>query len=243
MDAFLLAFARAAGVVALHPVFGGRSLPRPVAAGIAAALAFALMPETAGPIRLPLALLLAKEAAVGAALGVLGQLAFGAIQAAARLADDARGAGAAQVYAPQTESFPSPLAALDLQLAVALFWTAGLHATLIAALAESYRAVPVGAIPRPDGGGLAVFLEAAGRLARAAVAVAAPAVAACALADALFGLVNRSAPQANVFFLSLASKLLVALLLTAATLPGRVQAWSGIWSLERATWAGFMGGV
>jgi flagellar biosynthetic protein FliR len=240
MEGFLLVFARSAALVALHPVFGGRTLPRPIAVGIAAAIAFGVanlrdVEATAEP-RAPLPLRLLAEAVTGAMLGVLGQLAFGAIEAAGRLADDARGAGTAQVYAPQTESFPSPLGALDVHLATALYWSAGLHTPLVAVLASSYDVLPTHAIDLHASTAFTLdeWLAAAGGMAKLAVAIAAPAVAACAVADALFGLINRAASQANVFFLSLSAKLGVALMLTALTLPGRIDAWAGIWSMERA---------
>ena len=43
LEAFLLAFGRTLPVVAMHPVFGGRAVPRSVLVGVAAALSVAVL--------------------------------------------------------------------------------------------------------------------------------------------------------------------------------------------------------
>jgi flagellar biosynthetic protein FliR len=242
-EALLLAFARVAPVVALHPVLGGGGVPRTVKAGVAAALACALAPRAAVSGAAPktawgFVLTLVGEAAVGTAVGLVGQLTFAAIEAAGRLADDARGASAAQVYAPQTETLPSPLGALEVQAALAVFWLIGGHGPLLSGLAASFDDLPPGAVGLNAAAlgafGLDACVRVAGGLARAGAALAAPAMVACVVADLLFGLVNRSAPQAPVFFLSLPVKLAAALFVLAVTSPDRVALWGDIWALERA---------
>jgi type III secretory pathway component EscT len=240
---WLLVFARTAVIVAVHPVFGGRALPRVTAVALAASLAVAVVVSRSGldpqvPSAVwPLAVLFAKELFVGGVIGLLGRATFGAIEAAGRIVDDARGGSAAQSYAPQLEVFPSTLANLEVQVATALFWASNAHAGMIAVLADSFDAIPLCGVLRLHGGPvLELSLAIATALARAALGLAGPAASVCILADCLYGLVNRSAPQANVFFLSLPTKLLAAVLVTVLTAPARASTFGELWQLERG-WA------
>jgi flagellar biosynthetic protein FliR len=240
LEAWLLTFARLAPVVALHPVLGGRALPHVALIGVAVAFTCALAPlQLEGTVPASaggwgFALLFANEVVVGSTLGLVGKATFAAIETAGRLVDDARGAGAAQIYAPQTETFPSALGALELQLSLAVFWALDAHALLIANLAASFDALPVGRSPSLDGPALEVVCGIAGELMRAGAALAAPAMATCVLADLLFGLVNRAASQAPVFFLGLPVKLLAAVFVMALSLPDRVEVWARLWVREGA---------
>ena len=240
LELWLLTFARVVAAVALHPIFGGRALPRMTTALVAAAIATALASmEPAAGREAALAggwfaALLLRELGLGAAIGLLGQAVFGAIEAAGRFVDDARGASAAQLYAPQTASFSSPLAVLELQTSLAVFWLIGAHSGVLAGLAASFRALPAGSSPALDeSSALELVLGLSGELARAAMALAGPAAATCLVVDVIFGLVNRSAPLTNVFFLSLPIKLAAAVLVTALALPDRVAVWGVLWQRER----------
>lgn len=232
LDLWLLGFARVLPVVALHPVFGGGATPRGVKLVVAAALAGIAAPPSrdAGPHASPFefACAIAVQLAAGAAIGVVGQAVFGVIEAAGRLVDDARGANVARLFAPQLEAAASPLGQLELNAAIAVYWGAGLHAGLVAALAA----------PAASSADLGASLEsvcaAAGTLARAGLAIAGPAIVACVLVDVLMGVVNRASPAANVFSLALPLKLAAAAFVTAVGLPGRGAAWADLWSRHDA---------
>jgi flagellar biosynthetic protein FliR len=229
---FLVAFARIAPIVALHPVFGGRTVPRPVAAGLAAALA--LSASAGGQVSLtgvPLVAALAREVVAGTAIGLVGVAVFGAIEAAGRLVDDARGAGFAALYDPLVEAPTSPIGQLDLHAAVALFWSLGLHAGLFSAIAADVELAGAGAPALERAAALA------GTLARAGLALGGPAAASCVAVDLLVGFAARSAPNASLLPIGLTVKLLAALLVTALAMPERARVWGELW-VEHLRWIG-----
>lgn len=229
LDAWLLAFCRVAPVAALHPVFGARAVPRQIMVGTAAALACAVA-SSRGPAAVAsgteFVALALREVAAGSAIGLLGQAVFGAIEAAGRFVDDARGANVAHLYAPQLEAVASPLGQLELTASLAIFWGLGLHGPLIGAVCGDAGAVTA----RADA--LEGVLATAGTLARAALALGGPAAACCVLVDLLMGLVGRGAPSANVFLLSQPVKLTAAVLVTALGAPARVEAWGRLWAAQ-----------
>ena len=232
VDDFLLAFARIAPIVAIHPVFGGRSVPRTVAVMLAVAMALASSASGHVPAHeagLPFVAALAREVVSGAAIGLVGVAVFGTIEAAGRLVDDARGVGFAALYDPLVEAPTSPIGQLDLYAAVALFWSLGLHAGLFAAVASDFNAPEVGT------SSLERVAAVAGTLARAGLALGGPAAATCAAVDLLVGFAGRSAPQANLLPLGLTVKLLAALLVTAAAMPARARVWAEMW-VEHLRW-------
>jgi flagellar biosynthetic protein FliR len=234
-DAWLLAFCRVAPAVALHPLFGGRTAPRVVAVGTSAALAAAVASARPDAAVFTLAAA-ARQALAGAAVGLVGQAVFGTIEAAGRFVDDARGANVARLYAPQLESTASPLGRLELLAALAITWGLGLHAPLVRALAGGIEPAP--GLPPLD-----ALLEMATRLARAGLALAGPAVAACVVVDVLMGLVNRASPHANVFLLGQPAKLAAAVLVTALGTPARVGTWVELVRADAAWAARLLGGT
>lgn len=235
IETWLFAFCRIAPIVALHPVFGGRSVPRFVTIATAAALACAFAPvglSTNGSADGAFLWICAGEVAIGATIGTLGQAVFGVIEAAGRFVDDARGANLAHLYAPQIEAVASPLGQFELGAALAVFWGLDLHAPMLRGFAASFDTLPAGTLPA--GPALDPILEIATVLARAGLALAGPAAATCVLVDIAMGLVNRSAPTANVFLLSQPLKLTAAVLVTALGMPARVETWGELWHAHGA---------
>jgi type III secretory pathway component EscT len=228
LDAWLLAFCRFVPVVALHPLFGGRGVPRTVVVGVAAALAAvaaARCPLAPASGLAVLALSGVEELAVGATIALLGQCVFGAIEAAGRFVDDARGANVAHLLAPQIEAVASPLGQLELSAALAVFWGSGAYRPTVEGLLGSFDAVPFGAGSPPS---LEAALAVADALARAAFALAGPAAASCVLVDVGMGLVNRASPNANAFLLAQPVKLAAAVIVTAAGAPARLGIWASL---------------
>lgn len=180
MTALLVAFARTGG-------FAWLAVPvRPASARllVGAALALAMAPLAAPPEGAAVALVLAREAAVGLALGLVASVPLRAAELAGLLTDGAR--------RPARGPSGAPLGLLLRWLALALFAAADGPRLWVTALADGYAALPVA---RPLEGGAAVAIDAVARLIAEAVTLAAPALAALLVADAALGLVTRAAPS------------------------------------------------
>jgi flagellar biosynthesis protein FliR len=183
--AALLGAARALPVVWLAPPFGGRSTgARVLVAAFLGAAAWPALAAAAEPALLWVAL--AREVAVGVALGVVASVPFRAAEAAGGLVESA--------WAPP--AVPRPRALLGdawMLLALALFGLVGGPSLLAGGFAESYLAFPVGSAPSANVG-VRLGIEAGARLVSAAAALAAPPLAAVLITQVVAGLVIRAQP-------------------------------------------------
>jgi flagellar biosynthetic protein FliR len=194
-----LAFARLLAFLVVVPFFGGAAVPARVKVATATAFVVILYPslEAGLPKDVPLGFgpvgfiaLLAKEALVGFTLGFVASLVFEAVQVSGRIIDFQRGSTIAEMFAPQ------------LQTRGFEFVPATTFPHFQAGWGPSARAVAV-----MTGGVFSVGIQ-----------LAAPAMIALLLTDLFFGIINRVAPQINVFFISLPVKMFVGLLVVLVAL-------------------------
>jgi type III secretory pathway component EscT len=204
----------------------------------------AAAPGLAG-VGLPgLVALLAREAAVGFALGFVAGAFFRAAEAAGRLADVARGANMAEVLSPVSDARSSPLGDIHVMLATVIFLQVGGAAQLAVAIGRSYEAIPPGLASGAAGAVgwgriAAVVLVASARILDAALALAAPVVVAAVLADVALGVIGRFAPQAPIYFLGLPLKALAGIGLVLISL-GSLQ---GALTSDLVDWVALLGSL
>lgn len=226
-----LTFARLVAFLQIVPFFGGAAVPSRVKVATATALVVIVYPSVAAglPAHQPLgfgpvgfAALLVKEVLVGFTLGFVASLIFEAIQVAGRIIDSQRGATMGETFAPQLQTRVSELGQFKLQFAIVVFLLIGAHRFFLSALVNSFGIIPAMGFPHLAAGwtSLAVSItELTGQVFSIGVQLAAPAMIALLLTDLFFGIVNRVAPQINVFFLSLPVKMIVGLLVVLIALP------------------------
>ena len=227
-----LAFARMISFLIVVPFFGGAAVPARVKVATATAFVVILYPALAaglpaggaplgfGP--LGFMALLAKEAFVGFTLGFVASLVFEAIQVAGRVVDFQRGSTMAEMFAPQLQTRVSETGQFKLQFAIVLFLAIGAHHFFISSLLRSFELIPAMSFPKLAAGWTpaAEFItRLTGGVISIGVQLAAPAMIALLLTDLFFGIVNRVAPQINVFFLSLPVKMAVGLFVLLLALP------------------------
>jgi len=227
-----LAFTRLLSFLAVVPFFGGAAVPARVKTATAAAFVIVIYPVLeAGMQRqgaklqfgpLGFIALLIKEALIGFVLGFLASLVFEAIQMAGRIVDIQRGSAMAELFAPQLQVNVSELGQFQLQLAIVLFLLIGAHRVFIGALLQSFEVLPATRFPQLSSQfipmtGFVVTLT--GQMISISVQLATPPMIALLLTDLSFGMVNRIAPQINVFFLSLPVKMVVGVLVIVLALP------------------------
>jgi flagellar biosynthetic protein FliR len=226
-----LAFARLLSFLVVVPFFGGAAVPARVKVATAAAFVVILYPtlEAGLPKEGPLpfgpvgfAALLVKEAFVGFTLGFVASLVFEGIQVAGRVIDFQRGATMAELFAPQLQTRVSEIGQFKLQFAIVLFLVIGAHRVFIEALLRSFELIPATGFPKLAAGwtpAAAFITHLTGSVLAVGIQLAAPAMIALLLTDLFFGIVNRVAPQINVFFLSLPVKMAVGLIVVLIALP------------------------
>ncbi len=215
-------FVRIGAMLVAAPMFGARAVPVRLRIALAFLLAVLVhgqisVPADTDPLSLAGALLVGREVLIGAAMGFLLQMTFGALGMAGEIISLAMGLSFASVVDPDHGGVPL-VGQYFTVLAMLLFLALDGHLALIALLVDSFRLLP------PAAHGLAAdgfwTLGAwAGRMFEAAVLVALPAAAALLVASVSMGLVARSAPQLNIFAVGFPMTLMLGLVALVLALP------------------------
>jgi flagellar biosynthetic protein FliR len=221
-----LVMGRVLPLTLIAPFLGGELVQSEVKIGVGITLGMILFPLVGSgvpvpPMAFPFITLLLKEVAIGGAVAFISSLVFEACRAAGTLVDTMSGSNLATALVPQIQQQASLFADLQFQLAVVMFLTLNGHHVVITALADSFRVVPINAYPQLSQGGwplVQMLLTSTAQLMLMAVALAAPPALAIFLADVTFGLINRVAPQIQVFFLSMSVKPVIAVFITLTSL-------------------------
>lgn len=158
------------------------------------------------------------ELTVGLVFGLVLLIPQAALHMSGWLIDVQAGLSAATLFNPGAQGdMQSMLGAALMLVATVLFFTLDLHLDLYRALVASTRVFPVGqAGVHLD---LSAFFGLLGSSFVLALMVVAPVMLGLFAVDVGVAYATRSMPQANVYFLVLPLKIVVALLLMVATLP------------------------
>lgn len=225
---FGLCFARFISFIMIVPFFGGRVVPSQVKVAVATALVIITYPALLAELPtdgsslsfgvIGFVGLIAKEVFVGFTLGFVASLVFEAVQVAGRIADFQRGSTMGELFAPQLQERVSELGQFKLQLAIVIFLTVGAHRFFISALVRSFEFIPALKFPHIEAGWTpaAQFLTVmTGSVLSIGIQIAVPIIITLLLTDLFFGLINRVAPQVNVFFLSMPVKMWLGIFVVA----------------------------
>jgi flagellar biosynthesis protein FliR len=222
---FGLLMGRIMPLILFAPFLGGPTAPSQVKLGVGLVLSMLIYPFVAAtrlpPSALAFLVLLLKEVFIGYVLAFTATFAFEAARSAGTLVDTLSGANMATVFVPQIQRQATLFADVKFQLALVIFLALNGHHVVIQALAESFQAVPVQAFPRFEHGFWPLFemvVRVSADLMIVSVALAAPAAIAAFITDVALGMVNRVAPQMQVFFISMAIKPLLVTVVTLAAL-------------------------
>lgn len=245
---FMLIATRLSAMMAVAPVLGSRTVPMRVKAGLVVLISFIALPLVAAeggavPTNgIAIAGLVAKEALIGFAFGLIAQMLFAAVLTAGAYVDLGAGFAIAQSFDPASNTTVSILGRYYNLVAITAFVAMGGVQLLVGGVVRSF-------LLAPPLGSLDLMAVIAGVLDRAddilliAVQLSAPLLGAMVVADITLGIISRSVPQMNVFIVGLPIKMAVALAGTAILLPAFIifmntlgaQMLSDISSMMRAT--------
>lgn len=208
------------------PFLGGEAIQMPVRVSILASLGLVLYPMVSPtvPVELPPPLELAgiflKEAMLGFMLGFLAAKLFWVALGIGMVVDNQRGSTIAETLDPSSNEQVSPMGQFLQQMLIALFYSGGGFLIFLTAMFESYVAWPVFSYyPQFNGAFPEFFLGQLDGVMRLTVVLAAPLLITLFITEFGLGLINRFAPQLNVFFLAMPVKSLVAMIVLVFYLP------------------------
>lgn len=212
-----LVLLRVVPLVALVPFLGGPRLSRPVAAAVLVAIAVVVLPVAlaGAPASydggwFEILGLAVKELAVGTTIAVVASLMFWGVEMAGSVAEGLRGKPVRRA-GPAGRS--TALGTLGLLLTLAVYLAVGGHLLFVAALAESYAAVPLFSLPEAGARGFllrSVLL--AGEMFAVAALLALPAFVAVWLTDLGLGVLARMTPRWHALLLGMPARAMVVII-------------------------------
>ena len=224
--AAVLAMARIGGALAICPALTESMIPG--VARRAAVLAFAALAVPYIHAGMPLgepnvwmfSLAAFREALIGFIIGFFAAIPFWVAENVGNFIDNQRGATMGEVYSPLSGAQVSTTGIFFTQVVSTIFFTSGAIFLLLGALYKSYAIWPVfveGISFAPDTP--VQILGALDGMLKTTVVISAPAIIVMFLATIGLGLVNRTAPQLNVFFLSMPVKSALGVAMLIVYLP------------------------
>ena len=211
--AAVLAMARIGGAMTVCPALTESMIPGVARRAAIFGFAFLVIPyikelmPPGEPLWWMFALVAAKEALIGFLIGFFGAVPFWVAENIGNFIDNQRGATMGEVYSPLSGAQVSTTGIFFTQIVSTMFFVGGAVFLLLGAVYSSYMIWPV----FTEGVGFVgdaplVILGSLDGMLRQTVVIAAPVIIIMFLATVGLGLVNRTAPQLNVFFLSMPIK-------------------------------------
>ncbi|HEY8579447.1 MAG TPA: flagellar biosynthetic protein FliR [Beijerinckiaceae bacterium] len=206
----LLTFCRIGGCLMLMPGFSSPRVPVRIRLFIALSLSAALTPIAMARANVPageltpivLLPLVVSELLFGMFIGLLGRFFFLALETIGAAISNAIGM-TNNLGVPMESDEPAPaLAALMTLVATMLIFATDLHWEVVRGLASSYAAAPLGQALTPRSS-LVELVDLASHTFGSSLRIAGPFLIFSLLVNLAFGLVNKMAPQAPVYFVSL----------------------------------------
>ncbi|HVW19260.1 MAG TPA: flagellar biosynthetic protein FliR [Solirubrobacteraceae bacterium] len=220
---FMLVLGRVGPLFLLAPALSSRAMPARARGVAAVAIALGLTPFALRGQRIPLdavslGVLMGKEVLVGLAFAYAVGAVVAAVSVAGSLLDSVTGYAYASLVDPVNGTQGGPIGQLYALVAAIVFIAVDGDHWLVEGVARTYQLVPLHGMPSFTALTAGVEHAFTG-IFTSAVAVAAPVLLAVTITDVGFGLVSRVVPQMNVFAVGFPVKILVALLMLAASLP------------------------
>ncbi len=224
--AAILAMARIGGAFAICPAMTESMIPGVARRASVLGFTALVLPvivngmPTGEPNLWLVSILVLKEAMLGVMLGFFAAIPFWIAENIGNFIDNQRGATMGEVYSPLSGAQVSTLGIFFTQIVSTLFFVGGVIFIFIGALYKSYLLWPV------FGGNFTFVADAPvqmlhvlGTMLRTTVVISSPVIIIMFLATLGLGLVNRTAPQLNVFFLSMPVKSALGIAMLVIYLP------------------------
>ena len=224
---FVLVLGRISGLVASAPIFASRIIPMHIKALLAIALALLITPlEWTSVVADPgnivnLLVLLGKELLVGLTLGLGVAILFAGLHVAGQIVSQMSAINLANVVDPAFNEEVTVFSQLFDVVALSAFLLIGGHRTVMSALLETFRWLPVSDVPFASGV-VATLIDILTQSFLLGIRAAAPTMVALFMAMLVLGLISRTLPQLNILVVGFSVNTVVLIATLAVTLGGIV---------------------
>ncbi|MBN2036811.1 MAG: flagellar biosynthetic protein FliR [Chitinispirillaceae bacterium] len=228
IEMFLLMFVRVITIIMLLPIFGAWAIPAQIKVALSLFLTIVLfmsMPE-ARTVALPehhsfiyFVSLVFKEILIGLVMGYTSIFLFAAVHFAARLVDIEMGLGMVELIDPMSEEQVTAIGQLWIVVFTIMLLLINGHYFFLLAIQKSYALIPVLGLDFKAGPLAQHFVTMAGEVFVLAVKMSAPIYVALILTEMALGVVARTVPQINIFFVGLPLKIMLGLMTAVFVFP------------------------
>lgn len=221
---FLWPFFRISAFFMAMPVIGTQLVPMRVRLGLSIVVTLVVapllpdMPRVDG-LSIAAYLLIGQQVLLGVVMAFALQLLFQIFIVAGQMISYQMGLGFASIADPVNGVSVAVLSQFYLMLTMLLFLSMNGHLVVIDVLVESFRVIPV-SLTLFDVGILWQIVAWGAWMFAGAVIIALPAVTALLVVNFAFGIMNRAAPQLNIFSLGFPFTMLFGLLIVFISLSG-----------------------
>jgi flagellar biosynthesis protein FliR len=220
---FILVLARVTPLFFVAPLFSSSLIPPRVRGIVAVGIAIGLTPvalrgQHVPSEALPLAELIIEGMLVGFAFAFALSVLMGAIESAGSIVDVVSGFSYGALINPLNGEQAAVMSRFYSMFGTLIFLVIGGDAWTLRGLGRTFDLVPL--TDGPKLGSLVAGAEQVfSTVFTAAIEIAAPVMVALLVTDVAFGVVSRVVPQLNVFAVGFPTKVAVAMLVVAASLP------------------------
>ena len=224
IDVFLLIMARVSGIFLLSPVFSNRVIPRQVKSLFTLLLTVILfiglnlqappIPTKTGPF----VIYLLGELTIGMIIGFVFQLTFAAVQVAGHMIDMQIGFSIVSVIDPALGIQAPLVGSFKNLLALLLFLAVNGHHYVLAALYQSYHTIPIFGITGVKEASV-LMIDLFGNMLVAGLKLSMPVVGALFVVEVALGIIARTVPEMQIFFVAMPAKIVLGIILLILVLP------------------------
>ena len=222
---YLLVLTRISGIFIISPFLGSANIPAVIRASAAVAISLVLFPiiELKAGAIIPDSLIgyivvVCTELFIGWIIGFIASLAFSAIRMAGQMLDMQVGFAMVNVLDPTTGQQIPLIGSFKYNLAIIIFLVTNSHHLLLTGLFDSFRLIPV--LGNPFSISITkLVVDMVAATFTIAIKISLPVIVAIILTDVALGILARTMPQMNIFFVGIPAKIFVGLFVLAFALP------------------------
>lgn len=224
IEIFLFVLVRMSALFIISPIFGRKNMPQIFKIGFSCLTALILVNVVSLPMNIntnsiyDFTMVIIKEFVAGLIIGYIGYLVLTAIYLAGQMIDTQIGLGIVSVIDPTSNMQVPVTANFYYTLAMVLFLTMNGHHMLISAVTDSYKVIPIGAMVY-DKLVLDQIVQLMITIFIIAFKIAAPIIAVALICDVALGILSRTMPQMNIFFVGMPLKIFIGFATIMITIP------------------------